>query len=106
MQKAGERDGRGSGLAGAEAFRIGVIVPTYRHANDRVALDILQKEFPKHRVVGIDSMELIRAETPDQFHGIDLGSRLVPLHLAAGTGLKNRLAKAGTGRCACKNTPV
>lgn len=36
-----------------------VCVPTYRHANDRRALDILQREFPQHRVVGIDSTELI-----------------------------------------------
>ena len=36
-----------------------VLVPTYRHANDQVALDILQREFPTRRVVGIDSTELI-----------------------------------------------
>ena len=36
-----------------------VCVPTYRHANDRRALEILQREFPRHRVVGIDSTELI-----------------------------------------------
>ena len=27
--------------------------------NDRRALEILQREFPRHRVVGIDSTELI-----------------------------------------------
>jgi agmatine deiminase len=36
-----------------------VIVPTFRHRNDAVALDILQREFPDRRVVGIDSMALI-----------------------------------------------
>ncbi len=36
-----------------------VLVPTYRHANDAVALDILQRLFPDRKVVGIDSMELI-----------------------------------------------
>jgi agmatine deiminase len=36
-----------------------VLVPTYRHKNDRVALRILQGEFPHHAVVGIDSTELI-----------------------------------------------
>jgi agmatine deiminase len=36
-----------------------VLVPTYRDPNDRKVLDILQREFPKHRVVGVDSTELI-----------------------------------------------
>ncbi|HSH93310.1 MAG TPA: agmatine deiminase family protein [Roseimicrobium sp.] len=36
-----------------------VLVPTYRHANDPRALDILQKEFPDRRVIGVDSTELI-----------------------------------------------
>jgi agmatine deiminase len=36
-----------------------VLVPIYRHKNDRVALDILQREFRKHTVIGIDSTELI-----------------------------------------------
>jgi len=36
-----------------------VIVPTYRHKNDRVALDLLQREFTGHKVVGVDSTELI-----------------------------------------------
>ncbi len=36
-----------------------VLVPTYRHKNDAVALAILQKEFPAHRVIGVDSTELI-----------------------------------------------
>ena len=36
-----------------------VLVPTYRDANDRRALEILQREFPQRRVIGIDSLELI-----------------------------------------------
>jgi agmatine deiminase len=36
-----------------------VLVPTYRHSNDAVALEILQKEFPDRRVIGVDSTELI-----------------------------------------------
>ncbi len=36
-----------------------VLLPTYRHANDRKAVEILQREFPDRRVVGIDSTELI-----------------------------------------------
>jgi len=37
-----------------------VLVPTYRHkTNDRRALEILQKEFPDRRVIGVDSTELI-----------------------------------------------
>ena len=36
-----------------------LLLPTYRDANDRKALEILQKCFPSRRVVGIDSMELI-----------------------------------------------
>ena len=36
-----------------------VLVPTYRHRNDKVALEILQKEFPDRRVIGVDSTELI-----------------------------------------------
>ncbi|MEW6157753.1 MAG: agmatine deiminase family protein [Verrucomicrobiota bacterium] len=36
-----------------------VLVPTFRDPKDTTALTILQKEFPKHRVVGIDSTELI-----------------------------------------------
>ncbi|HEX3720261.1 MAG TPA: agmatine deiminase family protein [Verrucomicrobiae bacterium] len=36
-----------------------VLVPTYRHKNDRVALELLQREFPDRKVVGIDSTELI-----------------------------------------------
>jgi agmatine deiminase len=36
-----------------------VLVPTYRHANDRRALDILQGVFPDRQMVGIDSTELI-----------------------------------------------
>ncbi|MBA4147817.1 MAG: agmatine deiminase family protein [Verrucomicrobia bacterium] len=37
-----------------------VLLPTYRHPkHDKLATDILQKEFPNHRVIGIDSTELI-----------------------------------------------
>jgi agmatine deiminase len=36
-----------------------VLVPTYRDKNDKVALEILQSEFPDRRVVGVDSTELI-----------------------------------------------
>jgi len=36
-----------------------VVVPTYRHSNDRRAIEILQSVFPNHRVEGLDSTELI-----------------------------------------------
>lgn len=36
-----------------------VLVPTYRDPNDARALEILQGEFPRHRVIGVDSTELI-----------------------------------------------
>jgi agmatine deiminase len=36
-----------------------VLVPTYRDNNDSVALEILQREFPDRRVIGVDSTELI-----------------------------------------------
>jgi agmatine deiminase len=36
-----------------------VLVPTYRDPNDRVALEILQREFGDRRVIGVDSTELI-----------------------------------------------
>jgi agmatine deiminase len=36
-----------------------VLVPTYRDPNDRKAIDILQREFPDRRVIGVDSTELI-----------------------------------------------
>jgi len=36
-----------------------VLVPTYRHRNDRLALDILQREFPGRRIIGVDSTELV-----------------------------------------------
>ena len=36
-----------------------VLVPTYRDANDTRALEILQREFPGRRVIGVDSTELI-----------------------------------------------
>jgi agmatine deiminase len=35
------------------------LVPTFRHKNDRMALEILQREWPDRRVVGVDSTELI-----------------------------------------------
>jgi agmatine deiminase len=36
-----------------------VLLPTFRHKNDRLALEILQREFPGRRVLGVDSTELI-----------------------------------------------
>jgi agmatine deiminase len=36
-----------------------VLVPTYRHKNDRIALEILQREFPARQVLGLDSTALI-----------------------------------------------
>ena len=36
-----------------------VLVPTFRHANDQRALEILQTEFPDRKVIGVDSTELI-----------------------------------------------
>jgi agmatine deiminase len=36
-----------------------VLVPTYRHENDRRALSILQELFPERRVVGIDCTHLV-----------------------------------------------
>jgi agmatine deiminase len=36
-----------------------VLVPTFRDKNDRVALEILQRELPDRKVIGLDSMELI-----------------------------------------------
>jgi agmatine deiminase len=36
-----------------------VLVPTFRDKNDLPALQILQEEFPNHKVIGIDSVELI-----------------------------------------------
>jgi agmatine deiminase len=37
-----------------------LLVPTYRHKrNDRRALDVLQKHLPRHKVIGIDCVELI-----------------------------------------------
>jgi agmatine deiminase len=35
-----------------------VLVPTYRHPNDRQAIEILQSHLPKHEVIGIDCVEL------------------------------------------------
>lgn len=36
-----------------------VVVPTYRDPRDRIALEILQREFPDRRVVGLDSTDLV-----------------------------------------------
>jgi len=36
-----------------------VLMPAYRHKNDRLALETLQREFPDRRVIGVDSTELI-----------------------------------------------
>ncbi len=36
-----------------------VIVPTFRQKSDKVALELLQREFRDRKVVGIDSTELI-----------------------------------------------
>jgi len=36
-----------------------VVVPTYRSKNDKKALDILQSCFPGHKIVGIDSTDII-----------------------------------------------
>ena len=37
-----------------------LLVPIYRHKkNDRLALDVLQKHLPTHKVIGIDCVELI-----------------------------------------------
>ena len=36
-----------------------VLTPTFRHANDAVAVALLQKEIPDRRVIGVDSTELI-----------------------------------------------
>ena len=36
-----------------------VLVPTFRHRNDRVAVEILQAEFPDRKVIGVDSTDLI-----------------------------------------------
>ena len=36
-----------------------VIVPTFRDANDSIALDIIQQAFPDRKVVGIDSTDII-----------------------------------------------
>jgi agmatine deiminase len=36
-----------------------VLAPTFRVPNDARALEILQREFPARRVIGVDSTELI-----------------------------------------------
>jgi agmatine deiminase len=36
-----------------------VLVPTYRQPNDDRAIEVLQREMPMHKVIGIDSTELI-----------------------------------------------
>jgi len=35
------------------------LVPTFQSRNDEVALSILQKLFPKRKVVGVDCVDLI-----------------------------------------------
>ena len=36
-----------------------LLVPTYRHKNDKRAIAMLQKHLPNHKVIGIDCVELI-----------------------------------------------
>ena len=37
-----------------------LLVPTYRHKkNDKKAIEILQKQLPRHKVIGVDCVELI-----------------------------------------------
>ena len=36
-----------------------VLLPTYRHANDQLAQEILQREMPDRRVIPVDATELI-----------------------------------------------
>jgi len=37
-----------------------LLVPTYRHRkNDRCAIEILQQHLPRHKVIGIDCVEVI-----------------------------------------------
>jgi agmatine deiminase len=36
-----------------------VLVPTYRDANDRKAIEVFQREFPDRKIIGVDSTELI-----------------------------------------------
>jgi len=36
-----------------------LLVPTFRHRNDKRALRILQDHLPNHKVIGIDCIELI-----------------------------------------------
>ncbi|MEO9309416.1 MAG: agmatine deiminase family protein [Nitrososphaera sp.] len=36
-----------------------VLVPTYRHKNDRIAQKIIQKAFPSRKIIGIDCSDLI-----------------------------------------------
>lgn len=36
-----------------------VLVPTYKHKNDRIALKIIQKQFPGRKAIGIDCTDLI-----------------------------------------------
>lgn len=36
-----------------------LLVPTYRHPNDARAIEILQSHLPRHKVIGIDCVELI-----------------------------------------------
>ena len=36
-----------------------VLVPTYRHPNDQIALDVLQRVFPQRRIIGISCASLV-----------------------------------------------
>ncbi|HLP18251.1 MAG TPA: agmatine deiminase family protein, partial [Bacteroidota bacterium] len=36
-----------------------VLVPTFNHANDARAIEILQREFTDRRVIGIDCVDLV-----------------------------------------------
>ena len=63
MPGAVEREGRRLPASYANFYIANrlVIVPTYRHKkNDKAALEILQREFPSRRVIGMESTELIR----------------------------------------------
>jgi agmatine deiminase len=57
-----------------------VLVPTYKHPNDRKALDVLQRIFPDRRVIGIECNDLvfglgaIHCVTQQQVRGWEAGS--------------------------------
>jgi len=60
--KLDREDGSGRLPASYANFYIAnetVLVPVYRHKNDAVALDILQKLFPQRKVLGIECNDLI-----------------------------------------------